>query len=736
MTESGTETRRLQAIMFTDMLGFSRMMGEDEERCIRLVEEHRVIVRATLPAYGGREHQTIGDAFVVLFDSALNAVSCAVEIQKRLRERNADKPESDHVLIRIGIHLDDIVFKDGQIYGDGVNLAARVEPQAEAGGICITEPVLAHVQGKVTFAFVALGQRALKNIARPPALYAVHIEGSPRPSVNKVAAKKPASKLPLIAAAAAVVVVVVVVAFLGRGPRAVSADPVAAALYAEALTLQRDGQPGGAVQRWQDAVEKDATLAGAHLRMAALMFEVNPGMARDSYRAAARGRDRLDDKDAALLAAFAPYFAATIDMSAFMANMDRVAERFDDDDEVLFWQGYAHQMTGDHPGARAIVAKGRPTFLPLLWLDGIATLAMDGREDEGRAILDRCVASSSSSTKCLQELIRLHQRTGRCKDMETAARELGARAPDDPEADRLLAYALAAQDVPIASVVEVMLRAKRKFSAGAQPIADAIHRTRVYALGGAFSEAERSAQEWQHAVAQEPDIQLHASPASYLIAARIEQGRRDDAAAAAAEFLRRAPAFNKDAFGDDWSAFFENVLHVGGKLSVEELETNRVAWVEEQFAKDPRPDRLVHLWRDAWGEWARDPAQATLALKAYEGMKKRGLKVPSTGRLEAGLALAIGQTLLLTGDVHGSMEFLERSANACVDLVDPYRAVRAYWLLGEARGRNGDVDGARIAYKAVVDRWGATADKSVTLEAAQAGLAALTTTPPATPPTP
>ncbi len=730
MSESGTETRRLQAIMFTDMFGFSRMMGEDEERCIRLVEEHRVIVRAALPHYGGREHQTIGDAFVVLFDSALNAVSCAVEIQKRLRERNADRPDNEQVLIRIGIHLDDIVFKDGQIYGDGVNLAARVEPQAEVGGICITEPVLAHVKGKVTFGFVALGERALKNIARPPALYAVHVEGAPRPN-NKVAKKGGNALLPAALGAAAVVVVVVVGALVAtRAPRAISTDPAALALYTEALTLQRDGQPNGAIGRLQDAVAKDPNLAAGHLRLAALMFEQDALVARESYRAAARGRDRLDDKDQGLFNAFGPYFAATVDLPGFQASMDRLADRFDDDDEVLFWQAYAHELAGDHQGARAIVGKGSPTFLPLAWLDAIAALGTDGGEEEGRKILDRCVASSASSTKCLNELIHLHLRAGRCADMEQAARELVTRAADDPDAERMLAYALAAEDVPIVSVVEVLQRAQRKVSPGAQPTSDAVHKTRVYAFAGAFAEAEQSALEWQQRVALHPDIWMHVIPATYVVGARLEQGRNAEAADAAADFLRRAPAFQKDAFGDDWSMFFENVLLLAGKMSSQDLEKRRVAWVEEQWQKDPRPDRLVDLWRDAWGEWARDPAQAALAMQALHRMKTKGLIIPTTARLEPGLALALGQAHLHTGDVDTALGFLEHAGNSCLGLIEPYRSTRALLALGEARRKKGDVDGARAAYQGVVDRWGSTPDHSVTLEAAHAGLAALPSSPP------
>jgi class 3 adenylate cyclase len=167
--------------MFTDIKGFSAMMGKDEERTMRLVREHREIVRATLPDHSGHEHETIGDAFVVLFDSAVNAVQCAAEIQTRFRARNAELPEEEQVWIRVGIHVGDIILKDGDIYGDGVNIAARVEPQAEPGGICITQDVFMQVQKKVGLRAISIGRKELKNIKAAPELYRILLEGDEVP---------------------------------------------------------------------------------------------------------------------------------------------------------------------------------------------------------------------------------------------------------------------------------------------------------------------------------------------------------------------------------------------------------------------------------------------------------------------------------------------------------------------------------------------------------------------------
>jgi class 3 adenylate cyclase len=173
---SDESVRQLKAIMFTDIKGFSSMMGKDEELTVRLVREHRDLIRDALAKHRGEERQTIGDAFMVLFDSAVNAVRCAVEIQTRMREANALRDENERVCIRIGIHLGDIIVDENDIYGDGVNIAARVEPQAEPGGICITQQVFHQIEGKLDCRVTHIGHRELKNIRNAPELYNIILE--------------------------------------------------------------------------------------------------------------------------------------------------------------------------------------------------------------------------------------------------------------------------------------------------------------------------------------------------------------------------------------------------------------------------------------------------------------------------------------------------------------------------------------------------------------------------------
>ncbi len=189
--------RRLKAIMFTDIKGYSAMMGQDEQRTVRAVLEHREIVRECLKDHDGTEHETIGDAFVVLFDSVVNAVRCGAEIQARLKARNDALPKDEQVWLRIGIHLGDIIVQGDGIYGDGVNVAARVQDKAEPGGISITEQVFLQIDGKIDLQMEPVGKVELKNIRNPPSLYRLKIDGA-QPLVKQRSWVAPVAAIALV----------------------------------------------------------------------------------------------------------------------------------------------------------------------------------------------------------------------------------------------------------------------------------------------------------------------------------------------------------------------------------------------------------------------------------------------------------------------------------------------------------------------------------------------------------
>lgn len=164
MTKPG-EQRKLAAIMFTDMVGYSALSQRDDKLALELLEEHREILRKIFPKFNGTEIKTIGDAFLVEFQSALEAAECGIAIQRTLAHRNADAPSDRQIQVKIGIHIGDVVHRAGDVYGDGVNIASRIEPLAGAGGICVSMDVERQIRNAVETRFEKLAPTELKNIS-------------------------------------------------------------------------------------------------------------------------------------------------------------------------------------------------------------------------------------------------------------------------------------------------------------------------------------------------------------------------------------------------------------------------------------------------------------------------------------------------------------------------------------------------------------------------------------------
>lgn len=179
MASENTQFRKLAAIMFTDMVGYSDLAQRNEALALELVEEHRRLLRAIFPTHRGREVKSTGDGFFIEFKSALSAVRCAVEIQRTLRERNAAGPPERAILIRIGIHVGDVVERESDLFGDGVNIAARIEPLAEPGGVCVSEDVARQIQNKIGLPLIRFGSVDLKHIQLPVVIYKLVLGGPP-----------------------------------------------------------------------------------------------------------------------------------------------------------------------------------------------------------------------------------------------------------------------------------------------------------------------------------------------------------------------------------------------------------------------------------------------------------------------------------------------------------------------------------------------------------------------------
>jgi TolB-like protein/class 3 adenylate cyclase/tetratricopeptide (TPR) repeat protein len=169
------ETRKLAAILVADVVGYSRLMGEDEAGTALSVRKHREAARPIVASHGGRIVKTTGDGLLLEFPSVVAAVGCAIAIQKLMVERNAETPEAKRIVYRIGVNLGDVLIEGDDILGEGVNIASRLEGVCEPGGVAISGAAHDHVRGRIDADFVDLGEKLLKNIARPVRVFAANV---------------------------------------------------------------------------------------------------------------------------------------------------------------------------------------------------------------------------------------------------------------------------------------------------------------------------------------------------------------------------------------------------------------------------------------------------------------------------------------------------------------------------------------------------------------------------------
>ncbi|MEO3431299.1 adenylate/guanylate cyclase domain-containing protein [Pelagibius sp. CAU 1746] len=200
--------RRLAAIMSVDVVGYSRLMGQDEAGTLAALKAHRAeLIDPTIAKHKGRLVKLMGDGALVEFPSAVDAVVCAAALQRGMAQRTAEHPEDRRIVFRIGINIGDLIVEGDDLYGDGVNIAARLEGLAEPGGICVSQHVVGQVKGKVDFGFEDLGNQHVKNIAEPIRVYRVSL--SPKAAGKNVRLKKGARgawRKAAVAAAAAVAI--------------------------------------------------------------------------------------------------------------------------------------------------------------------------------------------------------------------------------------------------------------------------------------------------------------------------------------------------------------------------------------------------------------------------------------------------------------------------------------------------------------------------------------------------
>ena len=204
--------RKLTAILSADVKGYSRLMGEDEKGTVRTLNEYKEVMTGLIQHHHGRVVDATGDNLMAEFASVVDAVESSVEIQKELKTRNAELPENRRMEFRIGINLGDVIEEEGRIYGDGINIAARIESLSEAGGICISGTAYDQVENKLSLGYQYLGEQAVKNIAKPVRVYQVLME--PEDAGKMIGEKKAKPKQWQMATMGLVIGVIVVVAVI------------------------------------------------------------------------------------------------------------------------------------------------------------------------------------------------------------------------------------------------------------------------------------------------------------------------------------------------------------------------------------------------------------------------------------------------------------------------------------------------------------------------------------------
>src|SRR6478752_6061761 len=191
-----SQSRRLAAILAADIAGYSALMGSDEARTVSDLKGHQAVVLPMVNGSGGRVIDTAGDGILAEFPSVLNAVECAVAIQRKMAERNAAIESQRRMEFRIGINLGDVIYDNDRIFGDGVNVAARLEGIAEPGSICVSGKVHEEVRAKIALPYEDLGDKQLKNIAEPVRVYGIRLDRAPRRTVLALPDKPSIAVLP------------------------------------------------------------------------------------------------------------------------------------------------------------------------------------------------------------------------------------------------------------------------------------------------------------------------------------------------------------------------------------------------------------------------------------------------------------------------------------------------------------------------------------------------------------
>jgi eukaryotic-like serine/threonine-protein kinase len=499
----------------------------------------------------------------------------------------------------------------------------------------------------------------------------------------------------------------------------------ALAAYRSAVQALHDGV-SGAGARFQRAVELDPNLAAGHLRLAYLRFQLAPGEGRAAYNRAEELRSALSPRDQALLWAFEPFIAErSLDMPEHARRLRELTLRYPLDAEIYYQLGLSAigRFVFYDLAALGKAVEIDPTFARAWWQLGQGH-AYRGELPEARAALDKCIQVSHAATNCLWNRMCLNESDGRCAEVETDATTWAAVDGKDPLGRLAVASALYARGRSIEAVREALRQKESVEPDSERPRSVLYDEMQLAFLRGDFVEALRDAREIDALTATAQAETEHQLSARAILEALTESGRLPEAAAYAAQYLKRREAWLPEPFAEDFAIANDvtplllRTLRVAKALSPDDFRKQRDAFVASWQARFT-PDAFGYVWMHGRAAVVESPADADEALGAFPG-----LVIPAyTPKTLA--TVSVGKTYLLAGRVDEAIAVLARTAGSCLALELPVAHTHASLWLGKAREAKHDTAGACQAYGLVLSRWGKAVPRSISADEARARSKAL-----------